>query len=451
MSATGFTKGDPQKVARAGDTMTGELILPDSSPDTALAAATKGYVDNKTAALSGSAEAQFLAVNNEVDAVSAAANNQIQALSGVYVDVTGDTMTGALTLFGNPAAALHAATKGYVDNTTVSITGNETMTGPLNMLYGAVSTDLGHDMTVVASTGVLDPGGALTLASPTSVNIPAGFAMFVNPHHIHGSPVVKTVAYGGFAVTVSNLVAPLTYFMVNSSGAIVQNAGVPTRAQRRQFAVLGRVVVLGGVITNVQDSPTLSANPVHTTLDVLSALSDVRVNGIVVTANAGTMTFAVTSGNILNLGANNVNNPDDPNVTMFNAVNPGAFRYVTQTGVVDVTPRTVIDPTIYDVAGTVTAVPGGAGTTTIQRVHCYPTQNIFIQLGQIAFGSLTAAIDAITLGDTGTTPYVTNPSLIGGGVRTAFILLTKNAANLADPSAARIARATKLGDPGGTP
>lgn len=414
MAATGFTKGDPQKVARAGDTMTGELILPDSSPDTALAAASRGYVDNSS------------------------------------VSVTGDTMTGALTLPGNPTELLHATTKSYVDNTTVSLTG-DTMSGALNLLYGAVSTDVGHDMTIVASTGVLDPGGSLTLASSSSVNVPAGFAMFVNPHHIHGAPLVKTVAYGGFAVTIANLANPLTYLMVDSTGAIVQNAGVPTRAQRRQFAVLGRVVVLGGAITNVQDSPILAAQPVHTTLDVLNSLSDVRVNGIVVTPNSGTMTFAVTSGGIFNFGANNVNNPDDPNVTMFNAINPGAFRYVTQSGVVDVTPRTDVDPSIYDVGGVVTTVPGGAGTTTIQRVHCYPTQNIFIQLGQQTFSSMDAAIAALTLGDAGTTPYVTNPSLLGGGVRTAFILVTRTATNLADTANARIARATKLGDPGGTP
>lgn len=47
MSAVGYvsTTGDTRKVDVAGDTMTGELLLPDSSPDTALAAASKGYVD----------------------------------------------------------------------------------------------------------------------------------------------------------------------------------------------------------------------------------------------------------------------------------------------------------------------------------------------------------------------------------------------------------------------
>jgi hypothetical protein len=49
MTAVGYasTTGDTRKVNRAGDTMTGELLLPDSSPDTDLAAASKGYVDSK--------------------------------------------------------------------------------------------------------------------------------------------------------------------------------------------------------------------------------------------------------------------------------------------------------------------------------------------------------------------------------------------------------------------
>lgn len=53
MSAIGYvsTTGDTRKVDVAGDTMTGELVLPDSSPDTALAAASKGYVDGLVAGL----------------------------------------------------------------------------------------------------------------------------------------------------------------------------------------------------------------------------------------------------------------------------------------------------------------------------------------------------------------------------------------------------------------
>ena len=56
MAATGYTTGDPQKVDLAGDTMTGELVLPDSSPDTSLTAASRGYVDNSAQAVTAESE-----------------------------------------------------------------------------------------------------------------------------------------------------------------------------------------------------------------------------------------------------------------------------------------------------------------------------------------------------------------------------------------------------------
>lgn len=81
-TALGYTP-----VNKAGDTMTGNLIL-NASPSTTLGAATKGYVD---------------------DAVSG-------AVGGNFVLKAGDTMTGPLVLPAAPTQSLQASTKGYVDN-----------------------------------------------------------------------------------------------------------------------------------------------------------------------------------------------------------------------------------------------------------------------------------------------------------------------------------------------
>jgi hypothetical protein len=61
MTATGYvsTTGDIRKVDVAGDTMTGDLVLNDSSPDTSTSAASKGYVDTVTALLAALAGATF--------------------------------------------------------------------------------------------------------------------------------------------------------------------------------------------------------------------------------------------------------------------------------------------------------------------------------------------------------------------------------------------------------
>lgn len=253
----------------------------------------------------------------------------------------------------------------------------DTMTGALSLAYDEVASDVGHDLSVIASTGVTHLDDGLIQMGPTSVLIPSGEAQFVDPHHLATTPLLRTVPFGNVTVTLNNPADPLTYFMIDSTGAVVQNAGVPTRQQRREFAVVGRVVVLAGVINNVVTSPTLASHPLSMVLDLLDALGAIRTTGIQPAPIAGTMTFSLTAGGIFNLGANYNTDPNDPNVSVFNAVSPVSFRYVTRTTVLP-TLRTTIDPSIYDVGGAVTTVPGGANTTTVQRVHVFPTQNVFI-------------------------------------------------------------------------
>ena len=88
-------------VLKAGDTMTGDLTLA-ADPTADLHAATKQYVDNLTS-------------DTAVD--SAEVIDIIEELidSNDFVHVSGDTMTGPLTLYADPVANMHAATKQYVD------------------------------------------------------------------------------------------------------------------------------------------------------------------------------------------------------------------------------------------------------------------------------------------------------------------------------------------------
>lgn len=60
MTATGYTSGDPQKVDTSGDTMTGDLVLPDSSP-----AASQEYVTDALAEAVGGIPADTVASATE--------------------------------------------------------------------------------------------------------------------------------------------------------------------------------------------------------------------------------------------------------------------------------------------------------------------------------------------------------------------------------------------------
>jgi len=88
---------DALKVAKAGDTMTGALVLP-GDPSSNLQAAPKQYVDST---------------------VSTEASARI-AGDALKVAKAGDTMTGALVLPADPTNNLEAATKQYVDNSVAT-------------------------------------------------------------------------------------------------------------------------------------------------------------------------------------------------------------------------------------------------------------------------------------------------------------------------------------------
>lgn len=90
------------KLPLAGGTMTGFITL-HADPSSSMHASNKGYVDS---AISTSL-AQYYTISQTYS--SAEMDNR-------YMQKSGSTMTGPLTLSGNPTASLQAATKQYVDN-----------------------------------------------------------------------------------------------------------------------------------------------------------------------------------------------------------------------------------------------------------------------------------------------------------------------------------------------
>jgi hypothetical protein len=97
MTAVGYvsTAGDARKVSKTGDTMTGELTLPDSSPDTALAAASRGYVDAQVATARVTTSQTYLTPENVV-----------LPASGGWSIVTSSSGSGSVPLQAQIAAAV---------------------------------------------------------------------------------------------------------------------------------------------------------------------------------------------------------------------------------------------------------------------------------------------------------------------------------------------------------
>jgi len=128
---------DTEKVAVAGSTMTGLLIL-SGDPSNVLGAVTKQYAD---------------------------------AIDNAKVAIAGDTMTGLLTLSGDPSTSLQAATKQYVDNllggSDLGDLSDVTITSPSQSqaLVYAGSPAIWINGDIIASTVPVTPFGG----SPTGI------------------------------------------------------------------------------------------------------------------------------------------------------------------------------------------------------------------------------------------------------------------------------------------
>ena len=96
----------------SGDAMTGFLVL-NADPVNPLQAATKQYVDSQVT--SGYITADAVLSGILFSGYKAADLALSGALQSDFVNISGDTMTGFLTLHANPTLSGHAATKRYVD------------------------------------------------------------------------------------------------------------------------------------------------------------------------------------------------------------------------------------------------------------------------------------------------------------------------------------------------
>lgn len=394
--------GDDARVAVAGDTMTGFLTL-NADPTDPLHAATQQYVDAQADAAQAAAEA------------TAAAES---------VSVTGDTMSGELVLFGDPTVALGAAPKQYVDNT----------------IDAELLAQLG------LSTGIL-LGGELEVnaGDDTMVDIGDTYGVIIDYITNPATPTVTKVTFAADTVTITDLVAPITWLLLDSTGTVVQQITRPTNTQRRTHLVLGGVLVAGGGIVQDQSLPNYPPQTLNQLYDLMDALGPFNVSGNLLSPAGANLQLAKTVGTVFNRGFNHFAGPTltaDPHISETASQNPVSMRYVTQVVASPVAPVTVVDPTMYDVAGTITAIPGGSGVATIQRVYITPlndvTQQVVIQYGQTVYASLDAAIAAI-----GGQTFVKNPSLADATLL-GYVVAKKSATDLSVAADARVIQAARL-------
>jgi len=174
-------------------------------------------------------------------AVTAASASYTKAEADAkFVDIVGDTMTGALTLSADPTAPLQAATKGYVDKKVV-VAPDPPPTplsdslwwdadgGSLYVRYNDGSTTQWVAVVGSGPAGPTGPQGVIGPAGPTGAAGPAGATAPANAYSsmtINGSFLIsQELGVAGNAVG-PTVVYSCDGWATHKSGSMVVNAGV---------------------------------------------------------------------------------------------------------------------------------------------------------------------------------------------------------------------------------
>lgn len=291
---------------------------------------------------------------------------------------------------------------------------------------------------MTVSTGQVSGGQFVAAGTSISVSETVGYVV---SHADEFRPTITRVHVPATVVPLSGpaLARTLTWWLIDSTGAFVESLLEPTRTQRRTHIVLGFSIVIGGVVVFTKQVPQSLEQPYNHYADLTDTLGPYIVSGALHSPNGVNLSFNLTAGTMFSRSFNHETLPNDPNVAAIAAQTPAQFRRATSTTTVFPLPVTTIDPANYDVGGVITPVPGGANTSTIQRVFVFAQANaadqLVVQYGQRTYSSLTAAVAGV-----GVEPFVVNPAFVTALV--GWICVTKSATNLSDPAQATFVPST---------
>ena len=339
------------------------------------------------------------------------------------------------------AVTRYDGTTGDVQNSGVTIDDSDNVIIP-----GSLTVDNVNLRTILlnnSSTGLLD-GGVLSInADTTKFDITAATGMVIDSTTDVTTPTISEVLYAGAtAVSVTNIATnEFTHIYITSAGALLQSVVKPTPALRRDNIYIGKLVHTDNVnIEFVSYQPEVYINPSNALVDYWRGLGITVLNGNRISANGANLSIDKSAGDIHQSGANYATSKQKPDIVTIAAQTPITFRYRTQTSI-EGSNVTVLDPTNYDLSGTVTAIPGSVNRATNVRVYLFQTGNIRLQYGQQYYNSLSEAVSSLS-----SEPFVIEPNIEDNGVLLGVISVIKGATDLSNVSEAKFSAASKFGE-----
>jgi hypothetical protein len=355
------------------------------------------------------------------------------------------TVTGSVGVTGLVTAGVSVNTP-QVTASNVNAS-NGTFTNSLNVTYDGDVLSVGQLLAMAQSTCVFG-GGEFTPNGATQIDISAATGIIVNYNSsvpvTPTNPAITLVTYPG-VVALTPSFAPFTYYMVNSAGVLIQQATEPTPTQRRQNIFLGLTLTQGGIIVVDQTLPVIPSQLNNQFVDLCESLNAFNTGGNVISANGINLNINKTVGQIFSRAFSQVPTYQDPHNSTLPAQTPMQYRHITRLPGSAGPIVTALNVGFYDNGGVLTPVGGGANTSTNFRVWGFAnntvTEQILVQYGQSTFASLAAAVQGIPAG-----VYVPNPATTAGALL-GWISVTRTATDLSNITQAVFTVASKFATP----
>lgn len=306
---------------------------------------------------------------------------------------------------------------------------------------------LGDHYLALASTG-LYTGAELSIGATTGTfDLSIGEGLYVDSttdFSLVKDNVFGVTIPGGTNIPLTNILTqPVTYILVDNSGAIIQQSSFPTPTERRTNIFIGVVVHSDNINVNaVNNEPEVAVDITAQIGDLMQGLGFFNLQGNVISPNGANLSINKSSGEAFKAGANYINNKKDPHTLTLGTLPLATFRYRNQDSS-EGSDITVLDPTTYDLGGVTTAIGGSNNQATIQRIYIFPSNTIRVQRGQQIFTTMSDAIDAV-----GKEPFITETNIEENGLLLASIVIRKGAIDLSLSTDALIFKASRFGELG---
>lgn len=303
------------------------------------------------------------------------------------------------------------------------------------------------------STGLLHGGLLSTQNGTTTFSITSGSGIVLKYNSSIGSDPYPTIIYVQWPAYVSQSLpssgsAQITYVGITTSGTLFQQVTPFVDSDYQEIINIGRVLHQSGSVTNgTITAPTVAYGQPTWTSIFTRAIGPLKTTGHVLAASGSTLSLTKTAGNSYVEGRNYSTNTNSPNSILSSTDTAVTISKIYREYVSGSTPiidtgianagYTVIDPTLYNLNGTLAAVD--PNKVTIQRVYWFPNsvnKAFFVYYGPQQYATLDLAQAAIAEEN-----FIEGANTAGASILVAYILVDSTCTSLLNTAKARILQA----------